>query len=88
MLICPRCDGQGQIHGIACGPQGGRMGYFKCSTCKGEGQITEKRMELIKKGEAMREDRITRNVSQREEAKRLGIDVVTYSQMEHGTYDG
>ena len=36
----------------------------------------------------MRKDRIKRNLTQREEAKLRGLDVVVYSQMERGIYDG
>lgn len=87
-LSCPHCGGRGANQGIACGPGTCQMKAFTCSTCKGAGVITEYRQAKITEGEALRQDRIKRNQTQREEAKRLGLDVVTYSQMERGIYDG
>lgn len=87
-ISCPHCGGRGANQGIACGPGSCQMRTLTCSTCKGSGAITEDRQAKIAKGEAMRKDRIKRNQTQREEAKRLELNVVTYSQMERGTYDG
>lgn len=71
-----------------CGPSGCRTGDFKCSTCKGSGRINGQRLLKINIGKALCADRLSRNVSQRDEAKQLGLDVVMYSQIEFGTYDG
>lgn len=87
-ISCPHCGGRGANQGIVCGPGSHQMRTFTCSTCRGSGVITEDRQTKIAKGEAMRKDRIKRNQTQREEAKRLGLDVVAYSQIERGIYDG
>ena len=83
-MICPSCDGRGEGYGFACGPSGCRTGALKCHTCKGSGQIDGVLMDRIIAGRKLHEDRQARNVSQREEAKRLGIDYVLYSKVEHG----
>ena len=83
-MICPMCNGKGESQGFACGPTGGRIGAFPCLTCKGTGEITEEHVARIVEGQRLFEDRQARNVSQREEAKRLGMSVVLYSKVEHG----
>jgi len=87
-IQCPHCGGRGANQGLACGSSGCQMRTLTCSTCKGAGVISEYRQAQIEKGEAMRRDRISRDMTQREEAKRLGLNVVIYSQMERGVYDG
>ena len=87
-LQCPHCGGRGANQGIACGPDRCVMRTLACSTCKGAGVITPYRQAKIEAGETMRKDRIARDMTQREEAKRRGLNVVVYSQMERGTYDG
>lgn len=83
-MTCPSCNGKGEGYGIACGSSGCRTGALKCSTCKGTGEITEEHMKRIEEGRKLHEGRIARRVSQREEAKRLNMDVVLYSKVEHG----
>lgn len=87
LIKCPHCGGRGSNFSIACGPRKCTPNYLRCSTCQGSGSITPERQEKIKAGEAMRKDRIKRNQTQREEAKRLGVDVVVYSRMERGLHD-
>lgn len=87
-LACPHCGGRGANQGIACGPGRCQVRSMTCSTCKGTGRITPERQAKIDAGEALRRDRIARDMSQREEAKQRGLDVVVYSQMERGIYDG
>ena len=87
IIQCPHCGGRGANQGITCGPGSCEMRTHTCSTCGGSGRITPERQAKIQAGEAMRKDRISRNQTQREEAKRLGLDVVVYSRMERGLHD-
>lgn len=84
MVICPRCEGKGSGFSIMCGPKGCRTGDRKCSTCSGDGSITEDHANRIKVGETMRQDRIKRNATIREDATRLGCDFGEWSRIEFG----
>jgi len=84
MLTCPKCKGAGENFAVMCGPSGGRTGNVRCSTCKGAGVISEKHAAFIEQGEKMKQDRQSRDLSHREEAKRLGLSAAEYSRLEHG----
>lgn len=84
MITCPRCNGKRETHGIMCGSSGCHTGAMKCFTCKGEGQITETHAERITIGRRMRQGRVARRVTVREEAARLGADFAEWSQIEQG----
>ena len=84
MITCPRCKGKRETHGIACGPGGCQTGAMKCFTCKGEGQITEEHAARITTGEFMRKGRVSRRVTLREEAARLGVGLAEWSHIEQG----
>lgn len=62
----------------------GELRQVTCLTCKGEGALTPERLRAINEGAAMRRERIARGESIRDAAARLGVDVVTLSQREHG----
>ena len=84
-ITCPSCDGEkGGMALVNFGAQGCQQMWMGCSQCKGEGVIPEEMLSWMARGEKMREDRFSRDLSLREEAKRLGISVVEYSQMEYG----
>ena len=85
MIICPSCEGRkGSIALVMIASKGCVERWMPCSFCKGAGEVLEERSSWRNVGEAMRMDRLARDMSQREEAKRLGISVVEYSQMEAG----
>jgi hypothetical protein len=84
MEICPDCEGRKIISGIGCGANGCKPMTLPCFTCKGIGSISEEQVERIRKGEAMRQDRLARDMSLREEAQRLGIKARELSDLEHG----
>lgn len=69
--ICDHCNGNGSTIGFAC--PGFRPVVMPCRICGQTGKLTEDDLARVAAGKAMREDRIARNLSLREEAKRLGI---------------
>ena len=83
---CPDCEGRKSFGVIICGrPLGGcNTGFLACSLCKGTGEIPESQLSWVARGEAMRNDRLSRDMSGREEAKRLGISAAELSDMEMG----
>jgi len=58
---------------------------LECNVCKGTGYIPDNDYDPSK-GRSMKEDRINRRVSLRDEAKRLSIDVTDLSLMERGIF--
>lgn len=84
MSICPDCEGAGiQELFTLCGGYRGRI-RRECPLCKGAGAITPEQLERVRHGDRMREERLGRGLTQRQEAKRLGISVVELSQREAG----
>jgi ribosome-binding protein aMBF1 (putative translation factor) len=87
-MQCPECKGKGCYHSqrFVNSTSGCRYeeGERECGTCKGTGSITDDHAERIKQGEARRRDRISRDMSLREEAKRLGIKPSELSDIERG----
>ena len=84
MVTCPSCIGQGNSEGFACGPAGGRYTTLPCSVCKGAGSVSIDTASRYTLGRAMAKERNARDMSLREEAKRLGVSVVDLSDIEHG----
>lgn len=84
MITCPSCIGNGNSEGFACGPAGGRYTTLPCSVCKGAGKVSLETASHYTLGRAMAKERQGRDMSLREEAKRLGIGVVDLSDIEHG----
>ena len=83
-ITCPDCEGSGLTVGIICTRTGCSDGRMVCHRCKGEGEVPAEMLDWIAQGDKLREDRFTRDLGQREEAKRRGMDLVEYSHMEHG----
>lgn len=81
-MVCPDCNGKGETAGIVCPP--GELRYIKCSMCSGTGQLSHVQEKWISDGIALRNDRVKRGLSLREEAQRLGITEYHLSQREHG----
>ena len=84
MTPCPDCKGTKIMSGIGCGPDGCKPITLPCFTCDGIGSISEDQAERMRTGEAMRLDRLVRDMSLREEAQRLGIKARELSDLEHG----
>lgn len=88
MQTCPECKGEGKYYSRRFVNRVGGCTYNEgeqiCSTCVGYGSITDEHAERIKQGEARRRDRISRHVSQREEAAQLGIEPSELNDIERG----
>jgi hypothetical protein len=86
--LCPRCQGEGEVkarvygmrHGYACC----QWRMLLCQDCGGMGLISAAQWEARERGRRLREDRIARCVSLREEARRLGITARELSHQEWG----
>ena len=75
MIPCPSCNGSGKINGLArmvSGPC--RAVTMNCFDCKGAGQITEEQRGWKVLGDVLRADRLSRDRSLGEEARRRGIE--------------
>jgi hypothetical protein len=93
-VTCPQCNGRKGSTAFLDGydPKTGRSkGWTEwtvCSLCKGVGTLPAEEAATViarrEKGEALRQDRIARGLSQREEAKRLGITPMELNAREHG----
>ena len=85
---CPGCGGLKEHRGIGCGPSGCKVMSIPCSDCKGVGEMAAADAEALlagrERGRMLREDRIRRGLSLREESRRLGISPVQLSDMERG----
>lgn len=80
--ICPPCNGRGYTVGIAC--PGARQIQVKCALCDGSGSVDSLTKYRFFRGRTMRAERVAKYETQAQAAKRLGVDVVTYSKMEQG----
>lgn len=84
-MTCPSCKGAKGGHGFVCGAKGGDVRWLPCSVCGGSGEVTEERAVRIQEGTAFRLDRaVSRGKTLREEAARLGVDMVELSAIEQG----
>ncbi len=85
-MTCPDCDGRGS--GIACVDCADRsksgVREIPCPRCAGTGQLTAEQMAAYEAGRKLRNDRVARGVSLREEARRLGITATELSDRENG----
>ena len=84
LIQCPECNGSGAGQGFVCTRERCYSGAMKCFRCKGEGKVPAEMLDWIAQGDKLRENRFTRDLGQREEARRRGMDLVEYSHMEHG----
>lgn len=88
MNLCPACKGRKGNVVLAKQTDGPcRPMQLPCYLCKGTGQVSDEQLDWIKLGQKLREDRMARDESSREAAKRLGLHPVEYSRMEHGQED-
>jgi hypothetical protein len=84
MVRCPECGGRkrGIVHLNT--TTGGRWEKRDCLFCAGAGAVRAHKAERWAEGERMREDRKSRLVTLRDEAKRLGISPSELSRREWG----
>lgn len=85
MTECPNCKGQGSYKLLTC--PGAVLRDQTCILCDGTGQIGEQRLAWIAAGRVHRDARVARYETQRDAARRLGLDVVALSRMEQGVMD-
>lgn len=84
-LICPSCNGAGNVSGFACG--GALSGWrddLQCHTCKGSGCVDAEYPKRLAKGRQMRKERTERGESLYAAAQRLGITSAQLSALENG----
>ena len=84
MIECIDCKGEGAIDGIACSDTTCEPTMMHCFRCNSTGQMPEAMLEWIENGKALRADRLSRNLTMRDEADRLNISVVLQSHREAG----
>lgn len=81
MVTCPHCSGKGFTEGFVC-PGGYRQ--FPCENCQSTGQVAEEYIAQYELARRIRVERISRDLSAREEAARLGCSVHDVIDLEHG----
>jgi hypothetical protein len=77
-MECPGCHGEKEARLLI------PIKAIPCPRCFGLGAVPEEQREWIKAGKKMREDRMKRGHTLREEAKRRKMDSVFLSSMERG----
>lgn len=82
-MICPACNGEKGIS-LLCGPKGCTPGHIPCHLCNDSGKVSEEVIKRYSEGRKKRDDRLSRDLSLREEAKRLGISPIELSYIETG----
>lgn len=82
-VACPSCRGKGETMGFHCDT---RCDYraSKCYTCDGFGSVTLEDIQRMEIAETIREDRVARRLTIREEGSRLGVDFAEWSRIEAG----
>lgn len=84
-MKCPDCSGEGRVFAhINRGPAGSSFGWLNCIRCKATGVVPDEQAAWIEAGKRMRADRLSRDLSLFEEAKRLGIRSSELSAIERG----
>jgi len=87
-VVCSDCNGRRGGVGFVCryGKDGGRgsVEYIPCYTCNDAGTITEEHAARITVGKKLRAERIARDESVMEAAKRMGVRPSELSDVEHG----
>lgn len=82
-VTCPDCKGTKEMHGMGC--PGWKPITIPCLTCRGTGKVPKDMIDSWKPiGAAMKKNRLARDLSLREEAKRRRMAPGVLSQMERG----
>ena len=81
MITCPACNGEKVIHAAFHDVE------IPCNQCKGTGEVPEEMIAWIERGMEIRDERLSRKVTLRDEAKRLDVGVMTISAIERGLVD-
>lgn len=83
--VCERCSGSGKVVGFVC--PGFIERELKCFDCGGSGSMDDVRRMWAKDGQHLKRFRQSRNWSQMETAKWLGVSLVDWNQAEQGHVD-
>lgn len=83
-IICPDCQGTKITRAHLQTSRGCKWREFPCFTCDGTGSISEKHAASIIEGKRLRENRLSRGMTLRMEAERLGISPTELSRREQG----
>lgn len=78
-MKCKRCEGTGNIKI--------KSKLIKCSLCNGDGNMKNINPIWIKNGKKIKKRRIEKNLSLFFEAKRLGMDILKYADVENGNIE-
>lgn len=81
VILCPLCNGLGYTGEYVIRERAKRL---TCRLCLGFQIVTEEKAEMYREGRRRREDRVSRGLSGREEARRLGIEPLALNHMEQG----
>jgi hypothetical protein len=86
MTTCPICNGHKTcfVHLNYGNSRPHEWKRVPCDFCGGEGEVSDELMARYTEGQRMREDRLARRASLREEAKRFGITPQELNAREHG----
>ena len=85
LMRCSTCGGEGTLSGLIKPTRGAcYLGTLPCPACEGTGAMGEVQARQMAEGQRRRRDRISRGVSLKEEALRLGISPAALSDLEHG----
>lgn len=89
MQTCPTCRGTRVVEAFVEAIDSSCSGYrqINCSTCKGEGEISEEQAARILNGKKLREMRHSAGRIMRETAERNNISVTDVSSIEFGRLD-
>lgn len=87
-LTCQRCNGLGIIGPVHInrGERPHTWEMMRCSSCGGSGYWSAQQAVAVREGEAMRKERLERDESLREAARRLGMSPAQLSAMEQGRF--
>lgn len=87
-MTCPDCQGTKIVQAHLQTSRGCKWRELPCFTCDGTGSISEKHVARIAEGKQRREDRLSRGMTLRREAERLGISATELSRIESGRSQG
>ena len=82
--LCPFCEGLGWTNSHVYGRGISGWKQLVCQACGGRGEVDEPTRARMERGKLMREDRVRRGVTLKQEADRLGISAAALSKREWG----
>lgn len=78
-ITCWDCKGNGHVRLF--------HGAVECPRCEGLGNVPKVTADWYETGKAIKRDRLARRVKMHDEAKRLGVNPLAYSDIERGKID-